>query len=80
MESQDSLIPSITQADEDDSRNDTVESVVRPAKSRILILEPAVLLIFFAWSLAGKNHFDVLILVIVNLFFIHIKAQYFKIK
>lgn len=53
MESQDSLIHSITNADEDDPRNDTIESVVPPAKSRFLILEPAILLLFFAWSVAG---------------------------
>lgn len=53
MESQDSLIHSITHADEDDPRNDTIESVVPPAKSRFLILEPAILLLFFAWSVAG---------------------------
>lgn len=62
MESQDSLIESIAHADEDedDSRNDTEQSVVVPAKSRFLILEPAVLLLFFAWSITGKK-FDIVL-------------------
>ncbi|KAG4079764.1 hypothetical protein HA402_014895 [Bradysia odoriphaga] len=52
MELQDSLIRSIE--NEDDTGTDTVESVViPPAKSRILIMEPAVLLLFFAWSVTG---------------------------
>lgn len=81
MESQDSLIHSITNADEDDPRNDTIESVVPPAKSRFLILEPAILLLFFAWSVAGiKIAAIVLHNVRSRVLFLRSKAQYFKIK
>lgn len=56
MESQDSLIHSITNADEGDLLDDSVESTTPPVnKPRLLILEPAVLLLFFAWSVTGKN-------------------------
>lgn len=55
MESQESLIQSISPEDEDEPGNDTTETIAPPEKSRILILEPAVLLLFFAWSLAGKH-------------------------
>lgn len=58
MESQDSLIHSITNADEGDLVDDSVESTAPPVtKSRFLILEPAILLLFFAWSVTGKNSF-----------------------
>lgn len=83
MESQDSLIHSITNADEDDPRNDTIESVVPPAKSRFLILEPAILLLFFAWSVAGIK-IAAIVLHNVHVYFsfssLRSKAQYFKIK
>lgn len=55
MESQESLIQSITHADEDESGNNTTESVPPPVKSRYFILEPAILLLFFAWNVAGIN-------------------------
>lgn len=54
MESQDSLVRSIADSNEDNSTNDTTELVATPpVKSRILIMEPAVLLLFFAWSVTG---------------------------
>ncbi len=55
MESQESLIHSIADADIDDSENKTVEPVVPPElKSTFFMLEPAILLLFFAWSVTSK--------------------------
>lgn len=62
MESQDPLIHSTTTANEDNSPNDADVAVVPPAKSRFLILEPAVFMLFLAWSLTGKGRFSIIFL------------------
>lgn len=54
MESQESLIQSISYVEDDKPGNGTIETVITPVKSRFLILEPAILLLFFAWNFAGK--------------------------
>lgn len=56
MDSQDPLIPSVTNANEEDVKNDPIEPTVEaPAiKSRLLMMEPALILLFFGWSVTGN--------------------------
>lgn len=63
MDPQESLIQSISYVEESEPENTTVP-VVSPTKSRLLILEPAVLFLFFAWSVTGKSAVN-----FVNFFF-----------